>query len=116
MPDSMPLTLLAAGPEALGGYLWVAAGLFAAGLGACLARRNAFGVLIGVELMLNAAALQFVAFSRFRPLDQPTDGQVAALFVIVLAAAEAAVALALLFAFARRRGDVDLDQATELSG
>lgn len=102
------LSLLAAGPGHLGGYLVIGALLFASGVLACAVRRNAVGFLMGIELMLNGAALTIVAFARFRA--EPTaDGQVFTLFVIALAAAEAAVALALVYALARTRGDVDLE-------
>ena len=101
-------------PDAIDGYLLVAAVLFVAGVVAVISRRNAIGVLIGIELMLNAAALQFVAYARFRrdPID--VQGQTAALFVIVVAAAEAVIALSLLFAVYRTAKDVDLEQTREL--
>lgn len=102
------------GPDHLDGYLLVAAVLFVAGLFAAISRRNAIGILIGIELMLNAAALQFAAYGRFSPNVQDPQGQTAAVFVVVVAAAEAAVALALLFAVYRRTRDVDLEQNREL--
>lgn len=77
-------------------------------------KRNAIGVLMGVELVLNGANLNLVAFSRFGSLG--LDGQVMSLFVIVLAAAEAAVALAIVLAFYNNHQTVDVDQATELQG
>ena len=102
------------GPDAIASYLAVAAVLFSAGVLAMATRRNAIGVLIGLELMLNAAALQFAAYGRFR-LDGPDiQGQTAAVFVIVVAAAEAAVALALLFAVYRTSKDIDLERTREL--
>lgn len=101
-------------PDSLSSYLAVAAVLFASGVLAIATRRNAIGVLLGLELMLNAAALQFTAYGRFR-LDGPDiQGQAAAIFVVVLAAAEAAVALALLFAVYRTSKDIDLEQTREL--
>ena len=103
------------GPEHLAGYLGVAAILFALGVLACVVRRNAVGFLMGIELMLNGAALNFVAFDRFRPVGHG-DGQVATLFVISLAAAEAAIALALVYAVYRTHKDVDLERTTELRG
>ena len=102
------------GPGALAPYLVVTTVLFAAGVLAVVARRNAIGVLIGLELMLNAAALNFVAYGRFRLSAPEVQGQTAALFVIVLAAAEAAIALALLFAVYRTAKDIDLEQTREL--
>jgi len=102
------------GPDALASYLAVASVLFAAGVLAIATRRNAIGVLIGLELMLNAAALQFAAYGRFRLDGMDVQGQTAAVFVIVVAAAEAAVALALLFAVYRTSKDIDLERTREL--
>jgi NADH-quinone oxidoreductase subunit K len=76
-------------------------------------RRNAIGVLIGVELILNAANVNLVGFSRF---SGGLDAQVFALFVIVLAAAEAAVALAIILQLFDKRTDVDVDRANSLRG
>lgn len=102
------------GPGSLTSYLVVSAALFACGVLAVATRRNAIGVLIGLELMLNAAALQFAAYGRFREGGLDLQGQTAAAFVIAVAAAEAAVALALLFAVYRTSKDVDLEQTREL--
>jgi NADH:ubiquinone oxidoreductase subunit K len=102
------------GPNALAAYLAVAVVLFACGVLAAATRRNAIGVLIGLDLMLNAAALQFVAYGRFRAHGPDPQGQTAAVFVVVVAAAEAAVALALLFAVYRTSHDIDLEQTREL--
>lgn len=101
--------VLLAGPDHIGPYLAVGAILFSLGLLACVVRRNAVGYLIGIELMLNAGALNAVAYGRFRGLEAAADGQVLALFAIALAAAEAAVALALVYAVFRNFRDVDLD-------
>jgi NADH-quinone oxidoreductase subunit K len=92
----------------------VAAILFSTGVLAAATRRNAIGVLLGLELMLNAAALQFAAYGRFRADAADPQGQLAAVFVIVVAAAEAAVALALLFAVYRTSKDIDLENTREL--
>lgn len=102
------------GPSSPAAYLAVAAVLFASGVLAVATRRNAIGVLLGIELMLNAAALQFATYGRFRAEGADLQGQTAALFVIVVAAAEAAVALALLFAVYRTAKDIDLEQTREL--
>lgn len=102
------------GPGSLAPYLAVASLLFASGVLAVSTRRNAIGVLLGLELMLNAAAVQFTAYGRFRLDGVDLQGQAAALFVIVVAAAEAAVALALLFAVYRTGRDIDLEQTREL--
>jgi len=74
-------------------FLVVSAILFGIGLLTVATRRNAVAILMGVELILNAAALNFVAFARYRGAS--LDGQMFAIFVIILAAAEAAVALAI---------------------
>ena len=93
-------------------FLTVSAALFALGLFAVMSRRNAVGILMGVELMLNAANINFVAFSRF--VQHGIDGQIMAAFVIVLAAAEAAVALAIVLAMFRNFGTVNADTVQNL--
>jgi NADH:ubiquinone oxidoreductase subunit K len=96
-------------------YLVVAAFLAACGL-ACLAtKRNAVGALMGVELLLNGANLNLVAFGRYVP-GLAVEGPVFALFGIVLAAAEAAVALAIVLSFYNTHTTVDVDSADELKG
>lgn len=90
--------------------------LFACGLGAVLVRRNAIVVLIGIELMLNAANLNFIAFWRYGPRPESLDGVLFALFAIAVAAAEAAVGLALIIALYRRYRSADVDAARELQG
>ena len=94
-------------------YLGLAAALFSIGVIGVVTRRNAIGVLIGVELILNACNINLVGFSRF---GGGLDAQVFALFVIVLAAAEAAVALAIVLQIFDKRGDIDVDRATRLRG
>ena len=93
----------------LEGYLLVGACLFLLGMVGVLSRKNAIGVLLGIELMLNAASLNFVAFSRYRT--GSIDGQIVALFVILIAAAEAAVALAIILRMYRLRQTIDADEA-----
>jgi NADH-quinone oxidoreductase subunit K len=93
-------------------FLTVSAALFALGLFAVMSRRNTVAILMGVELMLNAANLNFVAFSRY--VQHGIDGQILAAFVIVLAAAEAAVALAIVLALYRNYGSVHADTAQSL--
>jgi NADH-quinone oxidoreductase subunit K len=93
-------------------FLTVSAALFALGLFAVMARRNTVAILMGVELMLNAANVNFVAFSRY--VQHGIDGQILAAFVIVLAAAEAAVALAIVLALYRNYGSVHADTAQSL--
>lgn len=95
-------------------YLGLGALLFLLGVALVLTRRNAIMVLMGIELMLNAANVNFVAFSRY---NQPAiEGQMAALFVIVLAAAEVAVGLGLILNLFRRKDSIDLAEAQELQG
>ena len=89
-------------------YPIVAAVLFCIGIYGVLARRNAVGILMGVELMLNAININLVAFWRYL---NPTDvaGQAFALFVLVVAAAEAVVGLALIISVYRNRTDIDAE-------
>ena len=90
--------------------LIVAGLLFSIGLFIALSRRNAVGVLMGVELMLNSVNLNLVGFSRFVESPRPIDGQVFAIFVITVAAAEASVALALAVSIYRLRQSIDVDR------
>jgi len=92
-------------------YLVVSGVLLALGLFAIVTRRNAVAMLMGVELVLNAALLNLVAFSRF---GGGLDGQVFALFGIVLAAAEAVVALAIVLQVFRAQRSVDATKASDL--
>jgi NADH-quinone oxidoreductase subunit K len=94
--------------------LLLAAVLAGLGVYGVLARRNAVLVLIGVELMLNAANLLLVAFDAAYG-SALHEGQVLTLFVVTIAAAEVGVALAVVLLMFRRRGDVDLQQASELA-
>lgn len=91
-------------------FLTVGALLFSLGLAVSLSKRNAIGVLMGVELMLNAVNLTLIAFSRFSISERPISGQTFVVFVITVAAAEAAVALALAVSVFRNRETVDVDQ------
>ena len=93
-------------------YLLVGAVLFVCGVVCMATKRNGIGVLMGVELVLNGANINFVAFSRQGMLG--LDGQVIALFVIVLAAAEAAVALAIALNFYNNHLTIDVDRGQEL--
>jgi NADH:ubiquinone oxidoreductase subunit K len=102
-------------PIGLNHYLLFGAVLFVCGLMCMALKRNAVGVLMGVELVLNGANVNFVAFAHFNPTFQ-LEGQVFALFVIVLAAAEAAVALAIVLNFYNNHMTVDVDTAEELKG
>ena len=96
-------------------YLVVGAILFVCGVVCMATKRNAIGILMGVELVLNGANVNFVALARYVP-GFDIEGQVFALFVIVLAAAEAAIALAIVLNFYNNHMTVDVDTAEELRG
>lgn len=96
-------------------YLVLGAILFVCGALCMATKRNAIGILIGVELVLNGANINFVAFAHYNPAFE-IEGMVFALFVIVLAAAEAAVALAIVLNFYNNHTTVDVDTAEELKG
>lgn len=89
--------------------------LFSIGLYAVLVRRNLIGILIGIELMLNAASINFLAFNYFVGTD-PAIGQIIVLFVIGLAAAEAAIALSIILAVYRQHTSIDVTNIEELKG
>jgi NAD(P)H-quinone oxidoreductase subunit 4L len=108
-------------PVGLSHYLVVSAILFVCGVVCMITKRNVLGVLMGIELVLNGANLNFVAFGS--PLLRSDgenalglDGQMIALFVIVLAAAEAAVALAIALNYYHTHATVDVDRGNELRG
>ena len=96
-------------------YLALGAAVFCLGVLTMMVKRNAIGVLIGVELLLNAANINLVAFNRYAA-PGALDGQSTAIFVIVLAAAEAAVAIAILVNFYNNLITVDVDQGDRLKG
>jgi NADH-quinone oxidoreductase subunit K len=93
-------------------FLVVAALLFALGLICVLTRRNAIGLLMGIELILNSANVNLVAFGRF--VQHGVTGQVFALFVMVLAAAEAAIAMAIVLAIYRSLKSIDVNLTVNL--
>lgn len=95
-------------------YLVVSAALFSLGLLAVLTRKNAVHVLMGIELILNSANINLVAFSRYTAGN--LQGQLFAVFVIVIAAAEVAVALAIVLTLYRLRRTPHLDEADLLKG
>lgn len=100
-------------PVELAHYLTVSGLIFGIGIAVALSKRNAIAVLMGVELMLNAVNLAFIAFARlgaFASGEEPLAGHVFVVFVLTVAAAEAAVALALAMLVYRRRETVDLDR------
>ena len=100
----------------LQGYLIISTLLFAIGLAGAVTRRNAIVVLIGIELMLNAANLNFIAFWRFGPNPEALTGVVFVLFSIAVAAAEAAVGLALIISIYRHYKTSNVDQIESLKG
>jgi NADH-quinone oxidoreductase subunit K len=95
-------------------YLVVSAALFTLGILGLLTRRNAVHVLMSIELILNSANINLVAFSRFGR--DNLDGQLFAIFVILVAAAEVAVALAIVLTLYRLKRTPNLDQASSLRG
>jgi NADH-quinone oxidoreductase subunit K len=105
-------------PITVSHYLVVGAVLFVLGALCMATKRNALGVLMGIELVLNGANINFIAFGSeyLRRENLGLDGQLIALFVIVLAAAEAAVALAIALNFYNNYTTIDVDKADDLKG
>ena len=97
-------------------YLFVSALLFAIGLAVALTRRNAILVIIGIELMLNAANLNFIAFWRYGPHPEALTGMMFVIFSIGVAAAEAAVGLALIISIYRHYNTTDLNRIDSMRG
>lgn len=107
-------------PVGVSHYMIVGALLFVCGALCMATKRNALGVLMGIELVLNGANINFVAFASPYLRNDPNilglDGHLIALFVIVLAAAEAAIALAIVLNFYNNHESVDVDRADQLHG
>ena len=97
-------------------FLIVSAALFSIGLLAALSRRHAIFILIGIEMMLAAANLNFIAFWRFAPPPHPPTGVMIAIFSIAISAAEAAVGLAMVIAVYRHFRTTNVDQYDQLKG
>lgn len=124
MSPFVPVSLfgfLVDAPISVAHYLVVGAILFTAGIACMATKRNALGVLMGIELVLNGANVNFVAFASPYLAGEGArslglDGQVFAVFVILLAAAEAAVALAITLNFYNNHATVDVDRADDLKG
>jgi NADH-quinone oxidoreductase subunit K len=93
-------------------YLFISAILFALGIFGVATRRNAIMVLMGIELILNSANINFIAFSRYGALN--LDGQVIAIFVIILAASEAVIALAIVLNIYKMMNTVNVDEVDKL--
>ena len=96
----------------LASYLIISLILFVTGLAVMIARKNIVAILLGIELVLNAAALNFVAYSRY--VTNNLDGHIFSLFIIVIAAAEAAVGLAIVIRFFQIKETIHIDEATQL--
>ena len=96
-------------------YLMLSSILFSLRIYAVVTRKNAIAILMGIELILNASNINFIAFNRFGNFNT-LDGHVFTIFVIVLAAAEAAVALAIIINLFKSIGSVDVDKAQEMKG
>ena len=93
-------------------YLLVSLVLFVCGIVVMISRKNIVAILLGIELVLNAAALNFVAYSKYAT--QNLDGHIFSLFIIVIAAAEAAVGLAIVIRFFQIKETIHIDEATQL--
>jgi NADH-quinone oxidoreductase subunit K len=102
--------------SSLSSYLLVSALIFSIGLAGALTRRSAILVLIGIELMLNAANLNFIAFWRYGPNPEALTGVMFAIFSIGIAAAEAAVGLGIILAVYRHSKTTELDQMNSMKG
>ena len=96
----------------LSSYLLISFLLFIAGIITIIARKNILAMLLGMELILNASALNFAAYTRFA--NSNLDGNIMSLFIIVIAAAEAAVALAIVIRFFQIKESIHIDDATQL--
>lgn len=93
-------------------YLFISTILFLAGIVVVIARKNIVAILLGIELILNASALNFVAYTKF--VNQNLDGHIFPLFIIIVAAAEAAVGLAIVIRFYQIRESIHIDDAAQL--
>ena len=96
----------------LSSYLLISSILFLAGVIVMIARKNIVAILLGIELILNASALNFVAYTKF--VNQNIDGHIFPLFIIIVAAAEAAVGLAIVIRFYQIRETIHMDDAVQL--
>src|SRR5262249_58059413 len=102
------------GDLSLGHFIVLGGILFALGLFCVLTRRNALGILMGIELILNSANINYVAFARYS--QSGYDGQVFAIFVIMLAAAEAAIGLAIVLGIYQKLQTIDVHATERLHG
>jgi NADH-quinone oxidoreductase subunit K len=117
---TLPLANFLAQPVGVSQFVIVGAIMFTCGAVCMATKRNALGILMGIELVLNGANINFIAFgSPYLRNDAGSlgmDGQLMSLFVIVLAAAEAAVALAIALNFYNNFNSIDVDRASQLQG
>ena len=95
-------------------YLFLSLVMFLSGIVVLLARKNIIAMLLGIELLLNAAGINFVAYTRFS--NGNLDGHIFALFIIIVAAAEAAVGLAIAIRFFQIKETIHIDDAVTLQG
>jgi NADH-quinone oxidoreductase subunit K len=102
------------GELSLDHFVVLGALLFSIGLFCVLTRRNAIGILMGIELILNSANVNYVAFARYT--NSPYDGQVFSIFVIMLAAAEAAIGLAIVLAIYQSFESIEVEATDRLRG
>jgi NADH:ubiquinone oxidoreductase subunit K len=96
----------------LSSYLFISFALFIAGIAVMIARKNIIAMMLGIELILNSAALNFAAYSRF--VNNNLEGHLMSLFIIVIAAAEAAVGLAIVIRFFQIKETIHIDDAAQL--
>ncbi len=96
----------------LGAYLAISFALFVFGIAVMIARKNIIAILLGIELILNAAAINFVAYTKF--VNNNIDGHIMSLFIIVIAACEAAVGLGIVIRFFQLRESIHIDDAAQL--
>ena len=101
--------------QSLSSYLLLSTALFSIGVFGVLTRRNLVAVLISLELILNSASLNFMAFNRFVFQDK-SMGQVFVIFIIALAAAEVCIALSLVLWLFRKKGSINIEKAKDLRG
>ena len=101
--------------QSLQSYLLISSILFSLGVFGLLFRRNLVALLISLELILNSASLNFVAFNKFCMIDK-TAGQVFAIFIIALAAAEVCIGLSLILFLSRKKESINIEDAKELNG
>jgi NADH-quinone oxidoreductase subunit K len=96
----------------LASYLGISFALFLCGIIVMIARKNIIAILLGIELILNASALNFVAYTKF--INNNLDGHIMSLFIIVVAATEACVGLAIVIRFFQLRESIHIDDASTL--